>query len=752
MKYCIILIISFFVCSLSYAAIIDTYIEDFDGRQDDATIDSVDSWSVDQGETTDAITQDGTTYAGGGKALALLGAETPTNVSRTASYGDISPCWVEFLVNPGMGAQTKSIPTGKIAAVSFDFSGKIYTSDGSSWEDTGATFTAGTWYRVILKLNFTTHLYDIYIEPAANPEMEFVADKENLDFIDSSIDSLNEIGFEGVYNAIRTDETYIDSLIVYFIDRLEIITAPQTLVEEQPSSPITVQLQNSHSEPQTAWQDITLELRSSSDKGEFSLDRDEWKSISQVLISESAQQVTFYYKDTKDGKPIISAKEYPDRGWEEATQQVKVVSKAAYFEVAVTTPQVAGEYFNVQITAKDDDGEVNEFYNEEIEIFANYISPSSGTKQITPEDAYGFNKGIIELELLYPDCGIIEIMVQDTEEPSKTGYSGDILFIPEKFSVSAETPQVVSRGFQIGVTALNAQGQLCPNYQGPAELSPVFISPDAVSGGALSPVSISGGQFQNGLAELEVKYNRWGTINIEAHDLNYPDKKGQSEAVGFVPSGLIVEVEAPPSGRDFFYTGETFEIAVSAVDAEATAIPNYQGEIEISATIGLDLPDEYQFTEVDQGKRVFLATVDSPGYYIVEAEDEAGDLKGESPKIEVKQASLQVVSTFAPIGTAEVTVKLVDENGNIITSEDELTMQVSLVEEYDNSSASSSAIETPVTFRKGVAKILVSNSQAEMVTISPQAAYDFKIKEGSVTFGKIAKAGIGSLMWREIKD
>ncbi len=147
-----------------------------------------------------------------------------------------------------------------------------------------------------------------------------------------------------------------------------------------------------------------------------------------------------------------------------------------------------------------------------------------------------------------------------------------------------------------------------------------------------------------------------------------------------------------------------------------------------------------------------LATVDSPGFYVAEAEEEEIGLRGESPKIEVKRATLQVVSTYAPVGTTEVTVRLVDEGGNIISSENELTIQIGLEEEHDDGSASSPAVQSPVKFKKGLAKIPVSNTQAEIVAIFPQGQYDFKIKKGTVTFGRIAKTGIGALMWREIKE
>jgi len=735
----------------AHSAIIDTYIEDFDNRQDDATIDEVDSWSVNQGEASAAITQDSTTSTGSGKALKLTGAETCANVSRSASYGDVSPCWIEFIVNPGMGAQARNVPSGKISALSFDYTGKIYTSDAASWVDTGETFTAGELYRIRLKLNFTTHLYDIYIEPVAVPETEFIPDKEGLNFIDSTISSLSQIGFEGVYSATRTDDTYIDDLIIHFVDRLEIITPAQTLMKDQLSNPITVQLQNGYSEPQTAWQDITLELRSSSDKGEFSLDKSNWISISQVIIPEDAQQVTFYYKDSKEGKPIISAKEYPDRGWEEATQQGKIVSDAASFDVAVTTPQVAGEDFTVLITAKDEEGDVNELYSGEIGISARYISPDTGTMEITPESVSGFSKGKLETILQYPDCGTIEIMVEDTGDDSKTGTSGEILFIPAEFDVSAGSPQIVNRQFQLSVSVLNTHGQVTPNYKGPTDLFVVPVFPEENSGRIL-PASLSEDDFSGGVAEESVRFDRWGTVNIKASDTGNPEKTGISEAVNFQPSGLLVEVEAPAADRDFYYVGENITINVSAVDDLDEVIPNYGGLINLNSSLGLSLPAIYQFMEADGGSHAFLTNASSSGFYDISAVEDASQLVGESPTIEVKEASIEVVSSYAPVGTTEVIIKLVDDEGNTIDSENNLTVKVQLEEEYGDSSASSSALHTPVTFQNGVAKILISNTQAEIVTISPLSTFDFNIKKGTVTFGRITKTGIGTLMWREIKE
>lgn len=752
-------IVIFIICGFwiinyvnSYSAITDTYIEDFDDREADATIDGIDSWNVDQGGASGAITQGRVTCYGSGNALELTGKNPSVNVSRSKDYNRVSPCWIEFLVKPGVGAQERGVPAGKIAAISFDYTGKIYAADGSSWIDIGKTFSLDTWYRVILKLDFSTRLYDIYIRPVADEPADFTADKKDLNFIDSKISSLTAVGFGGAYNISRIDDSYVEDVVIHFIDKLEIITAAQILTIDEASLPIIAQLQNSYSSAQTAWRDITLELLSSSDKGRFSLDKNDWQDVSEVTVTEGAQSVTFYYKDSEAGNPIITVREYPERGWTEARQQQKIVSEMASFDVAVTTPHLAGEYFDVEVTAKDDHGEVNEFYSGKIEILPKYISPGTGAAVISPVNAFGFYKGKVNLQLIYPDCGIIQLMVRDTQDASKLGYSGDILFIPAGFTVFSQIGAAVNAIFQLTASAVNVNGEGCPNYQGPANVFADYVSPPSVAGGAITPSTITEGQFSAGYAQISAKYNRWGTIRIKVVDGSYPDRGGVSDSVNFLPTNVIVEVETPKSGRDFFYTAETFEVAVSVVDADGEPIPNYQGIVDISSTLGLDITGQYQFKEDDLGRKVFPVTVDSPGTYEVSVVDEISNLSGKSSAIKVKRVTVEVVSVFAPVGTAEVVIRLMDEEGNVISSEDELDMQVTLEEEYADGSASSSAVEEPVTFKKGVAKIGVSNLQAEIVTISPKARYDFKVKKGTITFGRVAKTGIGSLMWREIKE
>ncbi|UCD54730.1 MAG: hypothetical protein JSV93_04190 [Candidatus Omnitrophota bacterium] len=759
---------------VSEAAVVDTYYDDFDDRQADATIDGVDHWSVDKGNTNYAVTQETTTLTGTGNAIELTGDETSVNVSRTKVIGDLSPCWVEYYVRPGVGNQTQDIPAGKAAAVTFDHTGKILAADGSSWMDTEKTFTADSWYRVLLKLDFSKHLYDIYIFPASVPREKFIPAKENLRFIDTSINSLGGLGFEGVYNATQdeSDDSYIDNLLVNFVRRLEIITSVRALTKGEISQPIIVQLQNEVSAPQTAWEDITLELRSESENGEFSLDKDDWQPIEQIIIPEGNFQGEFYYKDTEVGSPIISVKEYPDRGWETGLQKQKIVSELTYFDVSLMTPQIAGEYFEMKITAKDEDGEASKGYDGTIELRAKYVSPETGTMNIITPSPFplpfgerarpaprndmgvrGFKEGVLELEAMYPDCGYIEIEVIDIEDPDKTGISGETLFIPASFGVTPlEEVQIVSKPFTLEVTSFNAQKDVTPNYEGPCELTGLHILPEHVLKAVMSPNQLDEKDFDGGRAELEVTYNRWGELKIKAQDSAHPSRMGLSEIVKFHPESIKVEVKPPPGERIFFYTGEEIEITVSLLDEAGEPVVNYLGSIAIDASPELALLPAYQFTESDEGTHAFVVACDSSDEYFVTVEEKSAGISAESPPIKVKQATIVVIPKESPTGTAEVTIIITDEEGNIITSESDMLVWVSLEEEFPNDSALSTAILRPVIFHNGVSRIIITDPEAEVVTVTPRSEYEFKIKQGTVTFGRIAKKGIGTLLWRELKE
>lgn len=738
--------------------VIDTYYESFNDRQEGSTIDGIDKWDVYQGLSSNAITQESTTAQGTGKSLEMIGAESSVGVTYDKGFEQISPTWIEFIVKPGIGAETPDIPEKTIAAVTFDSTGKIYAADGTAWKDTGKTFTSDGWYRVDLKVDFSSHLYDVYVTSLQNADAAFSPAKENLAFIDPTINSLSHLKFKGVYNASGSeDNCYLDDIIVHFIDKLEFSTAPQNMTKSQPSGPITVQLQNSLGQPQTVWKDLTVELHSTSSGGEFSMDKLAWSPVTQLTIPENAQSATFYYKDTKSGSPIITINEYPDRGWTDAMQQQVIVSEIANFDITIESPQVAGNYFDLIITAKDDSGNINESYGDEIEIATNYVSPEGGSKKITPATASGFVNGVLQVKAMYPDCGIIQIAVSDKDDLTKAGSSGPITFIPDSLGLFCEGPQVVGSDFTLSITGYTSltdeKGNkiAAPNYQGPVLIEASPVSPADNLGGSIVPSSVSGTDFKDGAADISAVYDRWGTIKIKAYDKNYNARTATSGDILFRPYGLVVDVIEPSETRDFFYIGENIEVLVKVADKNKEPIVNYLGKVTVGSDIALSIQQEYSFEAIDEGRHSFVFSADVAGSYKAWAEEESG-LTAESSTIVVKKVYLQVVDTEAPLGTTEVEIRLVDENNNIITTESSLGVTVNLEEENANSSAVSSAVLKHVSFKQGIAKILVSDAEIETVTVIPKSKYKFDVRKGTVKFGEVSKKGVGVLMWREIKE
>lgn len=738
---------------IAIAGVDDTYFENFDNRQGSVTINAVDYWQINHGSAANALVQNTTTLTGTGNALRLAGNESVVKVSRPKLLGSVSPCWVEFYVKAGIGGEICSVPSGKAAAITFDYTGKVYAANGSSWRDTGSTFTAGEWYRVLLKLDFSTHLYEVYINQANTVQTELAPVSTNLQFINTSINSIGDIGFEGVYNSVRDDDdTYIDNLLINFVKKIVIATAAQTLAKGQVSGPVTIQLQSSVSALQTAWEDITLQLSSDSESGEFSLDKQNWSKINKVVINRGNFQVEVYYKDKKEGQPIISVKESSDRGWEDALQQQKITSGTAFFGITVSQMQTAGEYFKMTITAKNEDGKTDEHYNGAVEISAQYVAPRTGVMSIVPDRASGFKNGVLELEAVYSDCGTIKIKVVDTEDEDKTGFSGEILFVPAGLGVACGSLQIVNASFSIEITAYNAQGGITPNYKGPCVLTALPVSPADTSAGTIVPNSVLADDFNNGIARINAFYNRWGAILIEADDVNNPSKKGISGNIMFYPKDVLLEITPPDGDRTFFYTGESFDVVVSIVDNDNSLIANYASNIVINADSGLEIENTYQFIPADCGKHTFFAVCDAPGGYRISVLEPSSGISVQSEKITVKQAVLTVISTEAVVGTiTEVFITLTDEDNNIIAAENNVSINIVLEEENPNNTVESSIEEQPVTFSKGVAKFTVTDMEAETITVVPVSKYGFKIKKGTVKFGCLAKSGIGTLMWREIR-
>jgi len=738
----------------------DSFLEDFSEFAQGATIDGTDYWKVFQGATSNVFVQNSITFQGRSQALEISGTRPIPEAGRSTIYyqnlsplpvlyGNVSPTWVRLRLRPGYSMQTPAAPTSGIAAVTLDYTGKLLATNNGVWSDTGATYTTDRWYDVLLKLDFTTHTYEVYFFDSTVPSPEFVPVKANLKFTDSTKNSLTNVVFSGAYSASQNADVYVDSLAVTYIYRLQIISLPQKIFLGRPSNMITVQLQDYNADPQTAITNIMLDLKSTSSSGRFSLTREPWVDVTQIVLSKFSQMMTFYYKDTAKGKPIISVSEYPEQGFLDALQEEEIVTEVAAFEVQAATTQVAGTPFKVKIIAKDDAGNTDENYDGTVNLETEYVSPESGTRKVTPAELSGFVSGVLETNLTYSDCGTITITAVSSESSLQRGTSQRIIFLPADFTLSADASQVTAQPFVLTITARNVQGEPALNYNTAIKIYPVGVLPADVSGCVLSPQLLEGTLFTNGVARPDISYNYYGTIKIRAEDTVDNTKQGLSSDIKFMPKALTATVEYP-AGRTFFYVGEPVSLTVKVVDNAGSSISNYDGIISLSSSAsGLAVPLDYAFTAADAGTRKFSASTTESGTYRVFIQAEKGLLKVDSPDIVVKDVYLEVIDTTSPIGTGEVIIQLVDEFGNVITSENLLPITIKTTEALDNKSAYTPDMAVPL--KNGQAIIPITNSESEVVTITPSSPYLIKVKKGTVTFGPIGRSGINELLWRELK-
>ncbi|MDD2519134.1 MAG: LamG domain-containing protein, partial [Bacilli bacterium] len=87
------------------------------------------------------------------------------------------------------------------------------------------------------------------------------------------------------------------------INRLSVITKEQNIRPDLPSNIILIQAQDYNGNPTKTLEPINLNLNST---GEFSLEKDSWVSINDVIINAGEAEVGVYYKNSAQGSDILT--------------------------------------------------------------------------------------------------------------------------------------------------------------------------------------------------------------------------------------------------------------------------------------------------------------------------------------------------------------------------------------------------------------------------------------------------------------
>jgi len=552
------------------------------------------------------------------------------------------------------------------------------------------------------------------------------------------------------------------------ITQLVFTTAPQSIVQNQSSTLMTVESQDAGGNARTVSTDTYVRFESDSLGGMFAPEDDPsgWEEDPEdIFIPEDESSVSFYYLDSEVGEPTITVSEYPSLGWTDAEQQETILPAANIFLVEVSTPQIVGTDFVLTITAMDDEGNVSTGYAGTVDITINYISPDTGSGVLSTTVTSAFVNGIATIQdQSFSDCGTVTITATDQSDPGMTGTSGNVEFFPFDFLVEASGldaeissdsggTHTVSEPFILTVTARDPAGQACPNYKGDTGLSVDYISPSPDQSGALSMEDLGPEDWTDGISQiLDLTYDKWGTITITATCEDLETREGTSGEISFSPEDFLVTLSDPPASRTYYYVGEEFSALISSRDYNREVVSNYGGTV---AFTGIDLEfveQEYTFVPDDEGShRVEDITGIEETSTIMSVSDTVfPGVTGFSDEITLKEGNIQVLSTAGPVGAVSVQAKLFDSEGNVLSEDDSTTFTVGLNEFIsDNDSAVSAATSTPAVVSEGVATITISDTESESVEVIPESDPELNPVPGVVRFGTVGGTGVGIEVWRE---
>ncbi|MFH1655093.1 MAG: hypothetical protein ABH954_00580, partial [Candidatus Omnitrophota bacterium] len=549
------------------------------------------------------------------------------------------------------------------------------------------------------------------------------------------------------------------------IAELVFTTATQTIIESLSSTIMTVESRDSDGDARAVLVDNEVKLSSTSSGGRFSTEAapTSWSTDNTltVTISADASSVSFYYKDSIVGTPTITASEYPSMGWTNATQQQTINSAVNSFLVSATTPQVAGSEFTLTITALDEAGETAIEFSGTVNLTVNYISPTSGSGTLSTTSTANFTNGVATItNQTFSDCGTITITATKSDDEDKTGTSINIVFVPYDFTVVASSldsatasRHTTSKAFTLTVTARNASGVTCPNYKGTADLS-VTATALSTTTGSLGTSSLTSSYWSSGIVTLsDQTYDKWGTITVTATDATLTTQAGTSGNVVFIPKDFSITLSDLPASRTFYYIDEDFSATVTARDYNDNTITNYMGTVNFTGT-GLDLPGDYIFTAGDLGSHAFSdvsgpSSITNTNISVNDASYET--ITGISDSINVDYGKIKVINKSATVGTTTVQLQIQDSSGSIITTDDSTTFTVSLTERRANNTTSCSATSEAVTVTSGIANITLSDTEPEIVTVTPSSTPYLVPNAGEINFGGIGEEGIRILYWEDKK-
>ena len=235
--------------------------------------------------------------------------------------------------------------------------------------------------------------------------------------------------------------------------------------------------------------------------------------------------------------------------------------------VSGATTNIVNQPFSLTITARNTAQAACPNYTGDANLSVNYISPStsqSGALSTTSLTSGYWTNGIATLaSLTYDKYGTITLTCADTTLTTKTGTSGNILFLPKDFTVLLSTPPASrdfyykDEAFKATVTARDYNASAVSNYAGTVSFSGEGLNlPDEYT----FTVGESGSHIFSGINGPEAVDN--ATITVV--DTASASVQGVSDAFDVKEASLKIFSNQGPIG--------VLPLTVRVIDSESNTI------------------------------------------------------------------------------------------------------------------------------------------------------------------------------------
>lgn len=215
----------------------------------------------------------------------------------------------------------------------------------------------------------------------------------------------------------------------------------------------------------------------------------------------------------KTGGVVLELQE-TSTGSKGKTQNVTVVPSAlSYFKVQAPKSAIAGEAFELLVTAYDPHGNIITNYSS---VGNGVTLSATGSSKIEPSfiGPADFKNGQGAIKAFYEKAEEIQIIARESNT-GQTGQSGEVLVsntVPDHFIVITPDTGVSGQKFKVKVEAYDRFNNLVKNFN----LVGNNVVLSTSGSGVLSPSAIPPSDFSNGVALLEVSYDKAESFLISA--------------------------------------------------------------------------------------------------------------------------------------------------------------------------------------------------------------------------------------------